>query len=149
MNPGVSLAWAQLRREKKRIAAAVAGITFAVVLMLVQLGFEEALMTSAGVHANALNCDLILTSPNYQYLLQPGTFPERRLYQATGDDRVESIAPLYLTGLPWSNPVTRKHRMILVVGSQPRRGIFGLRDVDDQIEKLRDPEAALYDAQGR
>lgn len=149
MNPGVPLAWSQLRREKKRMAAAVAGITFAVVLMLVQLGFEEALMTSAGVHVNALQCDLILATPNYQYLLQPGSFPERRLYQAAGDSRVDSIAPLYLTGLPWTNPATRRHRMILVIGTQPRQGIFALPEIDAQIGKLRDPEAALYDAKGR
>ena len=149
MSNGVSLAWSQLRREKKRMAAAIAGITFAVVLMLVQLGFEEALMTSAGVHVNALRCDLILATPNYQYLLQPGSFPERRLYQAAGDPRVESIAPLYLTGLPFSHPVTKKHRMILVVGTPPRRGIFAVPEIDTQIERLRDPEAALYDASGR
>lgn len=149
MSLGVPLAWAQLRREKKRVAAAIAGITFAVMLMLVQLGFEEALMASAGVHVNALDCDLILASPNYQYLLQPGSFPERRLYQATGDVRVDSIAPLYLTGLPWTNPVTRRHRMILVIGTQPRPGVFALPEIDAQITKLRDPEAALYDAKGR
>jgi putative ABC transport system permease protein len=128
----------------------VAGITFAVVLMLVQLGFEEAaLMTSAGLHVNALQCDLILATPNYQYLSQPGSFPERRRYQAAGDSRVVSIAPLYLTGLPWTNPVTRRHRMILVIGAPPRQGVFALPEIDTQMMKLRDPEAALYDEKVR
>lgn len=149
MNSGVALAWAQLRREKKRVAAAVAGIMFAVVLMLVQLGFEEALLTSAGVHASALHGDLILATPHYQYLLQPGSFPKGRLYQAAGDPRVESVAPLYLTGLPWSNPETHQHRMILVMGAEPRHGVFRNPEIDSQIAKLRDPEAALFDAQGR
>jgi putative ABC transport system permease protein len=117
--------------------------------MLVQLGFEEALLTSAGVHVNALAGDLILASPHYQYLLQPGSFPQGRLYQAGGDARVQSIAPIYLTGLPWTNPETRQHRMILVMGAEPRRGVFSNPEIDSQMTKLRDPEAALYDALGR
>lgn len=149
MNSGVALAWAQLCREKKRATAAASGIAFAVLLMLVQLGFEDALLTSAGVHVNSLNADLILASPHYQYLLQPGSFPKGRLYQAAGDPRVASTAPLYLTGLPWTNPETRQHRMILVMGVEPRRGVFSNASIDNQIEKLRDSETILYDGLGR
>jgi putative ABC transport system permease protein len=117
--------------------------------MLVQMGFEDALMTSAGVHIRALDCDLIIASPNYQYLLQPGAFAERRMYQAGGDGRVDSIAPLYLSGLTWTNPQTRQHRMILVMGVPPRRGVFRDPVIDSQIAALKDPEAALYDSKGR
>jgi putative ABC transport system permease protein len=148
MNPG-ALAWRQLMEEKKRVAAAVTGILLAVVLMLIQLGFQDALMTSAGVHVDALNCDLILASPQYQYLLQPGNFPETRLFQASGDERVESVAHVYVTGLPWKNPVTRVNRMILVLGVPARKGVFAVPEIDAQIEKLRDPEQALYDEKGR
>ena len=148
MNPA-ALAWLQLMKEKKRVAAALAGILFAVVLMLIQLGFQDALMTSAGVHFEALNCDLILATPQYQYLLQPGTFPERRLYQAAGDQRVQSVAPLYLAGLPWKNPLTRVNRMILVIGAPPRRGVFSLPEIDTQAAKLQDPDQVLYDRKAR
>jgi putative ABC transport system permease protein len=146
---GLPLAWAQLRTQKKRVAAAISGIVFAVVLMLVQLGFQDALMTSAGLHIQALDCDLILASPHYQYLLQAGGFAERRLYQAAGDPRVVSVAPIYLTGLPWTNPETRQQRMILVIGTLPRRGVFAHSDIDGSISKLKDPEAVLYDSLGR
>lgn len=149
MNSGVALAWRQLLKEKKRVAAAAAGILFAVALMLMQLGFQDALMSSAGLHARAFDCDLILSTPQYQYLLQPGNFPERRLYQAAADSRVESVAPLYLSGLPWKNPVTRTLRMALIIGAPPRHGVFSNPGIDSNIEKLRDPEQALFDAKGR
>ena len=48
MSARVPVAWLQLIHEKGRLAAAVAGIAFAVILMLVQLGFEDALLSSAG-----------------------------------------------------------------------------------------------------
>lgn len=149
MNPGVPLAWLQLMKEKKRVAAAVAGIVFAVVLMLIQLGFQDALMTSAGVHMAALDCDLILATPHYQYLLQSGFFPERRLYQAAADEKVEAVAPLYLMGLPFTNPVTREQRMILVMGVPPWPGIFSVAAINQQVSRLRDPEQALFDSKGR
>ena len=149
MNPGVPLAWLQLMKEKKRVAAALAGIMFAVVLMLIQLGFQDALMFSAGLHMKAMNCDLILAASHYQYLLQSGMFPERRLYQAAGDQRVEAVAQIYLAGAPFKNPLTREQRMILVMGAPPQPGIFAVPAIDRQISQLRDPEQFLFDAKGR
>lgn len=45
----IFVAWLQLAKEKRRLLAAVGSIAFAVVLMLVQLGFKEALLKSAGL----------------------------------------------------------------------------------------------------
>ncbi|MCX6592029.1 MAG: ABC transporter permease DevC [Acidobacteria bacterium] len=141
--------WGPREDYHRDVAAAVAGIVFAVVLMLIQLGFQDALMTSAGVHMAALDCDLILATPQYQYLLQSGFFPERRLYQAAAHEQVAGVAPLYLTGLPFKNPVTREQRMILVMGVPPRPGIFSVPAVNQQILRLRDPEQVLFDSKGR
>jgi len=149
MNPGVPLALMQLRKEKKRVAAALAGILFAVILMLVQLGFQDALLASAGLHLRALSADLILAAPQYQYLIQGSSFPERRLYQAAADTRVDSATPLYIGSLPWKNPRTRDQRIIILLAAPPRHGVFTAADIDANIEKLRDPEAVLYDAKGR
>ena len=41
------LAWRQLRAEKARLAAAMAGVMFACVLVFMQLGFRGALFDSA------------------------------------------------------------------------------------------------------
>jgi putative ABC transport system permease protein len=149
MRSGARLAFLQLLKEKKRLAAAATGIVFAVALMLIQLGFQDALMASAGLHTQALDCDLMLATPLYQYLLQPGSFPERRLYQAAADPRVGSVAPLYLSGLPWKNPVSRELRLMLVIGAPPRHGVFSLPAIDSNIDKLRDPEQALFDEKAR
>ena len=149
MRFGARLAFLQLLKEKKRLAAAATGILFAVALMLIQLGFQDALMASAGLHAQALDCDLMLATPLYQYLLQPGSFPKRRLYQAAADPRVDSVAPLYLSGLPWKNPITRELRLLLVIGAPPMHGVFSLPAIDSNIDKLRDPEQALFDEKAR
>src|SRR5438128_2546359 len=141
MTSAFGLAWAQLRNQKKRVGAAAGGIVFAVVLMLVQMGFEDALMTSAGVHIRALDCDLIIVSPNYQYLLETGAFAERRLYQAGGDEHVDSVAPLYRSGLPWRDPETRQHRMIRLLAWPPRHGTFPQPVIDRPLPDLKHPGA--------
>jgi putative ABC transport system permease protein len=149
MNPGIPLALLQLRREKKRVAAAVTGIFFAVLLMLVQLGFQDALLASAGLHINAFNCDVILASPHYQYLIQPDSIPERRIYQAAADPRVARITPLYIGSAPWKNPLTRQERVIVMLGVPPINGIFARPDIEARIDALKDSDAALFDAKGR
>jgi putative ABC transport system permease protein len=43
---GIPIGWLQLKREKLRFAVALLGVSFAVILILMQLGFREALATS-------------------------------------------------------------------------------------------------------
>ena len=81
--------------ERLRLAAAVAGITFAAMLIpLMQLGFREALLRSATLVHDRLDADLVLISPLYQYLVEATSFPERRLVQALGAEGVEAVAPV-------------------------------------------------------
>ncbi len=47
MNFKIPLAWLQLAQQKVRSVVAVAGIAFIVLLMFVQLGFQDALYSSA------------------------------------------------------------------------------------------------------
>ncbi|MDB9484824.1 ABC transporter, partial [Dolichospermum circinale CS-537/05] len=47
MNIKIPLAWLQLVQQKLRFVIAVAGIGFIVLLMFIQLGFQDALYSSA------------------------------------------------------------------------------------------------------
>ena len=76
-------AWLQLRRQKIRLAVALAGVAFAVVLMFMQLGFQDALYRSALNVPRRLEADVVLLNPRYTYVADSGTIPRRRLYQVT------------------------------------------------------------------
>jgi putative ABC transport system permease protein len=145
----VPLSWLQLIHEPLRLAAATAGIAFAVILMLMQLGFEDALLSSAGLHFSRMECDLALVSPQYEFLLSSKGFPERRLYQTFAVDGVESVKPVYIGQGPWKNPWTRTERTILMVGFNPQRGYFNLDDLDNHIEILRRGDNVLFDSRAR
>jgi len=145
----IPLAWLQLAKEKGRLAAAIAGVSFAVILMLVQLGFKDALMNSAGLQFEHLKGEIALVNPEYQFLLATKSFTERRLYQAMGVDGVESVAAIYSGQAPWKNPVSRKERTIFVMAFAPRRGVFDLPVVDQHVERLRESGVILFDEKAR
>ena len=97
----VPLAWLQLTHEKLRLLAAVAGIAFAVVLMLVQLGLLDALFNASALVQSRLQGDLVIVSKQYNYLVFSKNFPKPRLYQALAADGVESVWPVYLGLAQW------------------------------------------------
>ena len=64
----IPLAWLQLRKEKIRLLIALAGISFADILMFMQLGFRDALFDSAVTPHKGLNGDIFLLSPMIEFL---------------------------------------------------------------------------------
>jgi putative ABC transport system permease protein len=145
----IPLAWLQLKREKLRLLVAVAGVAFAVVLIFMQLGFRNALFdSSVRVHA-ALDADLVLVSPQFDFLAQPKTFSRRRLYQALGASGVASIAPLYAGVGLWKNPFDGTSRNVFVLGIDPSSPAVDLADVRAQLDLVRLPDMVLFDSAAR
>lgn len=149
MRSPARLAWRQLSRDRVRFAVALSGVAFAVVLMLMQLGFRGALLRSSTRFHLRLEADLVLLSPQSAYLVRMDSFPLRRLDQARGTEGVAEIAPVYTTLGLWKNPLTGLTRTILVVGIDPDRKTLAMPEVAAQMDKLRRPETALFDRRAR
>jgi putative ABC transport system permease protein len=146
MHTGVSLAWLQLTRDKRRFMAALAGISFAVMLMLSQLGFEDALLMSSGLIHDRLKADLVLISPLYQFIINPRSFTDRRLYQALAVDGVQSVESLYLGQAPFKNPADGTERTIFVVAFKPDSALLDAPGIAENLDKIRKPGAVLFDS---
>ena len=149
MSARVPLAWLQLVKLRGRFFAAVAGIAFAVILALVQLGFQDALYTSITLLYSHLNADLVIISPQYQCIVARENFPERRLYQALALNQVDSISSIYMDTAQWTNPVNHHERFIFVVGFKPRPGVFDLPGVDNHLAQIAEPSGILFDKASR
>jgi putative ABC transport system permease protein len=76
------LGWLQLSHQKGKLVVACAGVVFADVLMLMQLGFQGALFNSAVLVHNSVRADVVLLSPQARNLSNMSSFPRRRLYQS-------------------------------------------------------------------
>ncbi|MEH2235019.1 ABC transporter permease DevC [Nostoc sp.] len=145
----IPLAWLQLAQQKVRLLVAVAGIGFIVLLMFVQLGFQDALYSSAtAVHQN-LKGDLFLVSSQYKSLTSNQSFSRTRLYQSLGFDGVESVSPMYLQFAKLKNPATSEKYSIYVIGFDPGRPVMNIPEVEKNLDKLKIPDVVLFDRGSR
>jgi putative ABC transport system permease protein len=143
------LAWMQLTREKLRLVVAVAGVSFAVVLMLMQLGFRAALYKSSVRLHSYLNGELFLISPQSSYLVLMRSFSRRRLYQVLGVPGVASVSSVYLMLPPWKNPETGMMRSIFVIGYDPQERVLNIPEVNRLADVLRMPDTVIFDRAAR
>ena len=100
----------------RRTLAAIAGVAFSLTMVLLQLGFLEAVRITAANNYEQLDFDIVLLSPRYEQFYAAGLFPLERLVQARSVEGVLSAAPMYATFNLWrcpaypSGPGRRRHR---------------------------------------
>jgi putative ABC transport system permease protein len=147
----VPLAWRNLTADRRRLATSTLGIAFAVLLMLMQLGFRNALVDSPVELLRWLNGDVVLISSAKYQLNGTEPFPRRRLFQAAAVEGVVSAIPVYLAFEEafWKSPQDQSTHQIRVVGVHPDDQAFQIPEVSNQIPKLRRPDVALIDAKCR
>ena len=145
----IPLAWLQLSHEKMRLLVAIAGISFADILMFMQLGFREALFESNITLHKSLQGDIFLISPQSNSTIAMKSFPSRRLYQTLGFEGVKSISPIYLDFALWKNPQTRETRGILVLGFNPADKVLNLPGVETNLDKIKISDVVLFDQTSR
>jgi putative ABC transport system permease protein len=145
----IPLAWRQLVREKTRMLVVLAGITFADILMFMQLGFQAALYDSAARIHHSLNADLVMISPRSKSIGYMRTFPRRRLYQALSFEGVESVSPVYVGYQDWKNPETGDFRAIFIYGIEPVESFANLPGVINNVNKIRLKDNILFDQASR
>jgi putative ABC transport system permease protein len=149
MNPGVPVAFLQLTKNPRRLAIAIVGVVISALGILCQMGFEDSLFRSATRLFDELDADLVVISPQYQFMVLPAQFSERRLYQALSVPGVESISSLRLGIAPFKNPVTRVNRNVYVVGITPAARVFANPQWTEKARRLDAPDAVLFDTHSR
>ncbi len=138
-----------LLHERGRLLASIGGISFALLLMLLQLGFRNALLDSALELLKQLDADIIVMSKEKRPFLQRDRMPKERLYQALSVEGVASAHPLWLTLLHWKNLEDGTLRPIRVIGFDPDRPVFLIEDVEAARRLLVRRGTALIDARSR
>jgi putative ABC transport system permease protein len=146
----IPLAWLQLSHEKIRLLVAIAGITFADILMFMQLGFRDALFDSAVKFHTNVQGDVFLISPQSTSLITMKTFPIRRLYQTKSLENVTDISPVYIDFRIWKNPENKSTRGIMVIGFNPANDkLFGMPGVKENLNQTFKADTFLFDTKSR
>jgi putative ABC transport system permease protein len=145
----VPLAWLQLTHHKGRFLVTLAGVAFAVILMFMQLGFQDALYEDAITIHKTLEADLILISPKSVALFGTSSFPLSRLYDALEIDGIATASPFYLGSGEWKNPQNQSSRDIFVLAFDPDKPIFNLVGVNKNLDVIRRADVVLFDRLSR
>jgi putative ABC transport system permease protein len=98
------LALRNVMAARARSLVAIAGIGFATVMVLLQLGFLEAVRFTASINYSQLDFDVALVSPEFEEFYDSGTFPLERLRQAEALETVIAARPLYARMNRWRCP---------------------------------------------
>jgi putative ABC transport system permease protein len=155
MSAHVPVAFLQLKKHPRRVLIALTGIAMSTLGILCQMGFEDSLFRSATRLYQELDADLVMISPQYQFMVLPAAFSERRLYQALAVPGVDSFSSLRLGIAPFKNPVTHINRNVYVVGASRLVGtarsasVFTNTDWESKLRSLRQPDAILFDSRSR
>ena len=146
----IPLAWLQLTHEKAKLLVALAGIGFADILMLVQLGFQGALFDANLRLPRNLDGDILLMSTQSEAIFLLDSFSRRSLYQALAMKEVASVSPLYINMATWKNPIKGNKRQIMVIGFNPQESILTVPGLDRKNRRqIQLTDVVLFDDKSR
>jgi putative ABC transport system permease protein len=145
----IPLAWLLLTRQPVRLLVALAGISFAGILMFMQLGFRDGLFDASVTIHRLFDADLVLISPRSSSSVSMAGFPRRRLVQAMADPEVVGITPVHWNLLLWRNPQTRATRSILALGFEPTDPLFTDPGLATKARVLNERGRVLFDERSR
>ncbi len=143
------LGWLQLRHRPLRLLVAVAGIAFAVLLIMMQLGFRSALFESAVRFHERFNYDIALFSPDSVFIVRPQGFSVRRLYQAQGDPAVSDVSPVHIFPAVFKNPWNNERRSINAIGFQPGDDLLNTPGFSENQHNISRQDVVMLDAASR
>jgi putative ABC transport system permease protein len=143
------LGWLQLVHHPMRLAMAIAGVAFAVVLVFMQLGFMNMLFDTTVMFHRQIKADIVLVNPVARNLIDIRTFPRRRLIQALGVEGVADGDAMHIAQINWVKPGTRDRGIILAFGVRSDFDAFKTAGVSEQQSILALPGTALFDTGSR
>ncbi|MBI1347086.1 FtsX-like permease family protein [bacterium] len=143
------IGWLQLQHNRPRLLAAVGGVTFANVLIFMQLGFMNALFETSVMTHRTLDADIVLVSRDFRSLREANPVPRSRMYQALAVPAVAEATPVYLATMTWTDPETDDTTNFRVMGVVPYETVFLDESLREQTKVVREPDTALIDNRTR
>ena len=140
------IAWRNLTHNKRKLLIAVSGVTFAVMLMFQQTGFENALFDSTVEIVKQTDCDVVVFNRARFALSSELRFKKQLLDMASGVEGISSVAPLYIDNtIALFHASGHKPRPIRVLGFNLDDQLFSSSEIKQQVPALQKRHSALID----
>jgi putative ABC transport system permease protein len=135
-----------------RTVLSISGISIAVTLIFMQLGFLGAVLDTAVLFYDNLKFDLVVRSPNYYHFCDANKFERSELSPLLNHPSVDSIQPFHVSLGKWNYAEESIQQGILIMGVDPAGKTFSAHnsyiDLPD-LGKLDRPRAILMDKKSR
>jgi putative ABC transport system permease protein len=137
--------------NKPRLLRSSGGIGFAVLLMLMQLGFERAFFNASLDVIHLLDGDIFLQSASKYRFATRDPFAASELDAVRSVPGVASAWPLYAAWIDvfWKNPSDGKIFLVRALGFDPDHPVLRLPEMEGNPEQLNEPDTALVDRDAR
>jgi putative ABC transport system permease protein len=147
----VPLAWRNLLANKPRLLRSSGGIGFAVLLMLIQLGFERAFFNASLEIISLLDGDLFLQRASKYRFATKDPFPASDLEAARAVSGVASAWPLYADWhhVFWRNSADGKDFLVRVFAFDPDRPVLSLPELEGSLKDLSNLDTGVVDRRAR
>src|SRR3954451_3398080 len=144
------LAWKNLTHQPRRLLVAGSGVSFAVILIFMELGFLSALLESTVQVLRRLKGEIVLVS-RAQYALVAGErFDIRRLYAAREIAGVAAVAPVYIESTAAVlRAKNERGYPIRVLAMHEENPPLDIPEFKSHRELLRQDATALFDVTSR
>ena len=142
------IGWLQLIHNRVRLAAALAGVAFANILVLMQLGFLGALISSIRLPYHQFDADLMVSAPDMNTLQDSSPLPRQRMFEILTVQGVRSASPLYLGKFDWRQE-DNTFRTLTVIGVDPVTRTFKTPEIEAARDELKISDVALIDRKTR
>lgn len=146
---GIPLAWLQLASESKRFAVALAGNTFAVAMMLFQMGLQTALYKQVVGPLLLLDGQVMIVGSHYEYFGVGRGFANVRLHQALANPDVVEANSIKLGCASFKSVGDGRERDIFLIAFDPSRKVFLSKDICEQQNLLKNHGTVLFDSLSR
>ena len=143
------LAWRQLIFDKPKLIAAIMGVMFACLLVFMQLGFKDSLMTSAASAPIKMQADVFLMHKQTEAMWRSEKFGRSLLMRALGHPDVASVHAMYMGLAAFKNIDTRLKRTLMVYGFDPESNLMNIPEVINEREKIKIKDQVFFDRASR
>ena len=132
-----------------RTVLSIVGISIAIVLIFMQLGFLGAVTDTAVVFYDKMKFDLVACSPDYYNFVDCGKFSSDHITRIQEVESVQSIAPFHVSLGKWNYEAREVQRGMLILGVDPENETFTEPELNSQLSNGLDRRSILVDASSR
>jgi len=145
------LGWRNAIHDKVRLLVSTMAVSFAVLIMFMELGFLNGLYDSQTAALRMFKADLVMVSRALHIFNTHDPFPRARLEQAAAFDGVRAVAPIYIEDQfsHLRNTNTGVEHIIRVIAFDLDHHFFDLPRIQQLSAELRTPLTILFDEKSR